>query len=191
MNNKDDKYLIKRLKQGDNQAFAFLIDRYQNMVFTLALRMLKNHEDAEEIAQDSFLKAYQHIDGFKGNSKFSTWLYQIVYNACISKLRKKKIVVDPIDSINSTDISSSEYREVEQLIATKEKHEIIKKALLEIDPEDSFLLTLFYLEELDHKEIARITELTRDNIKVKIFRARKKLFEILKKSMGTEVYSLL
>jgi RNA polymerase sigma-70 factor (ECF subfamily) len=191
MNNKDDKYLIKKVIKGDSQAFACLIDKYQNMVFTLALRMLKNNEDAEEVAQDSFLKAYQHLDSFKGNSKFSTWLYQIVYNTCISRLRKKSIPVDSIENVYSNEISDSEYKQAEYLISSKEKHESIKKALNELEPDDSFLLTLFYLEELDHKEISKITELTRDNIKVKIFRARKKLFEILKKNMGEEVYSLL
>lgn len=191
MNKKDDKYLIKRIKQGDSHAFGNLIDRYKNMVFTLALRMLKNNEDAEEVAQDAFLKAYQHINTFKGNSKFSTWLYQIVYNTCISRLRKKKLDVNQIDDVYQKDISTSEYREIEHFITTKEKQEALKKALSELPSDDSFLLTLFYLEELDHKEIAKITELTRDNIKVKIFRARKKLFEVLKKSMGEEVYSLL
>ncbi len=191
MEQKDDKYFIKRVKQGDSQAFSFLIEKHQNMVFTLAYRMLKNIEDAEEIAQDVFLKVYQHIDSFKGKSKFSTWLYQIVYNACISKLRKKKLDVDSIENLYKTEITSTECREVEQIIASKEKHQLIKNALLELEPDDSFLLTLFYLKELDHKEISKITALTRENIKVKIFRARKKLFDIFKKHMGEEVYSLL
>ena len=87
----NDNELISKVLSGDQQAYAGLVSRYQNYVFTLALRVVKSREDAEEVAQDSFIKAYKYLADFKGASKFSTWLYTIVNNTAISFLRKKKV----------------------------------------------------------------------------------------------------
>src|SRR5690606_29773584 len=89
----NDNEIIARVLKGDQQAYALLVDRYQNYVFTLAFRFTKNREDAEEVSQDIFVKAYRALADFKGNSKFSTWLYTIVNNTCITFLRKKRMEV--------------------------------------------------------------------------------------------------
>ena len=91
MDKKEDQYYIEAVRNGNIQAFAFLVEKYQKLIYTLALKLLKRPEDAEEMAQDTFIKAYQKLDSYEGKSKFSTWIYSITYNACISELRKRRI----------------------------------------------------------------------------------------------------
>ena len=86
----NDNEIISKVLNGDQQAYAELVSRYQNYVFTLTLRMIKSREDAEEVAQDIFVKAYRSLANFRGDAKFSTWLYTIVNTTCITFLRKKK-----------------------------------------------------------------------------------------------------
>lgn len=97
MDKTDDIFYIEAVKKGNVAAFSVLVERYQNMVYSLALKLLKKPEDAEEMAQDTFVKAYQKLDTYEGKSKFSTWLYSITYNACISELRKHRIEFKSLD----------------------------------------------------------------------------------------------
>ena len=94
----NDNELISQVLSGDQQAYAGLVNRYQNYVFTLALRFTKNREDAEEVSQDIFIKAYRALSDFRGASKFSTWLYTIVNTTCITFLRKKRLEVHSLDN---------------------------------------------------------------------------------------------
>ena len=86
----NDQYYIQKVLQGDANAFAYLVDTYKDMIFTLAFKMTKNREEAEEISQDTFIKAYQNLNKFQGDSKFSTWLYSIAYNASLDAIKKNK-----------------------------------------------------------------------------------------------------
>ncbi|MEX0290363.1 MAG: RNA polymerase sigma factor, partial [Flavobacteriaceae bacterium] len=90
MSHNQDQHYIDRALSGDTRAFEVLIENYKHMVFTLALKMVKNREDAEEVAQDAFIKAYSALSTFKGDSKFSTWLYKIVYYRSLDYLKKNK-----------------------------------------------------------------------------------------------------
>src|SRR5882762_3029893 len=93
-----DKEIISRILQGEQAVFAQLVERYQNFVFTLVLRFTDNREDAEEISQDVFVKTYRSLADFRGESKFSTWLYTVVRTSCITFLRKKKLDTTSIDN---------------------------------------------------------------------------------------------
>src|ERR1700754_2165670 len=104
----NDNEIISNVLNGDQQAYAGLVSRYQNYVFTLALRFTKNREDAEEVAQDIFIKAYKALADFKGNSKFSTWLYTIVNNTCITFLRKKRLEVHSLDKEGVFEVADSQ-----------------------------------------------------------------------------------
>src|ERR1017187_5828368 len=86
----DDQHCIHLVRQGDTNAFAVLVDRYKNMVFTLLLKMLKDREEAEEVAQDTFVKIYKSLSKFNGESKFSTWIYKVAFNTCLDRLKKNK-----------------------------------------------------------------------------------------------------
>lgn len=143
------------------------------MAYTIALKILRNQEDAEDAAQESFVKAYQQLHTFQGNSKFSTWLYTIVYRTSVSKLQKARILTFTIDddlSENFTyDYSSPQ---LERLQENEQKY-YVKKAIAKLPEAEALLITLFYLNENTVKEIEEIMGLTESNIKVKLFRARK------------------
>ena len=185
-----DQIYIDRVLDGDTNAFAYLIDKYKNMAYTISIKIVKNHEDAEEIAQDSFLKAYQKLDTFKGESKFSTWLYSIVYRNSISKIRKKNIITTDIDAFvlenHSTDF---DFPQIEA-IKNGEQQKYVAKAIDNLPEMDALLVTLFYLNENTIDEIVEITNLTKANIKVKLFRARKKLFNELSLLLKDELKSI-
>ena len=191
MDKNSDQIYIDKVLQGDTNAFAYLINKYKDMTYTLAIKIVKNHEDAEEVAQDSFLKAYEKLDSFKGNSKFSTWLYTIVYRNSITKIRKKKVATSDIDEYVMDNYS--EGHEFPQLEAIKngEQQKYVREAIDRLPEKDALLITLFYMNESSVEEIEQITNLTQSNIKVKLFRARKKLNTELSFLLKEEVKTIL
>jgi len=191
MEAKTDQFYIERVLQGDSNAFAFLIKRYKNMVFTLALKIVKSREDAEEVAQDSFLKAYQKLDGFKGQSKFSTWLYTIVYRSALTKVRKKKLETTDIDSYVLD--NHKDGQDFPQLEAMKngEQQKYVRQAIDNLGETDSLLITLFYLHDNSIEEIREITDMSQSNVKVRLFRARKRLYKELSLLLKEEIKTIL
>ncbi|NNK81968.1 MAG: sigma-70 family RNA polymerase sigma factor [Flavobacteriaceae bacterium] len=185
MTNHDQDIIIKII-DGDTNAFSVLVDRYKDLIFTLTLRMLKNREEAEEVAQDAFIKAFKSIDKYKGDSKFSTWLYRIAYNSSLDRIKKNTKFNNnvAIDEYSAHEVKTIEnaYDALEQ----KERHETIKYCLNKLPSKDSFMLTLYYFDELSLEEISDVTGIKANNIKVKLFRARKKLATILKKELDNE-----
>lgn len=191
MNTTTDKIYIDKVLQGDTNAFTYLIDKYKNMVYTIAIKIVRNTEDAEEVAQDSFVKAFQKLGSFRGESKFSTWLYTIVYRNAVSKIRKKKIITTDIDSF-IIENHTIDY-DLPQIEAIKngEQKKYVTKAINNLAETDALLITLFYLNESSIEEIEEITGLTKNNIKVKIFRARKKLYNELSLLLKDEVKAII
>jgi len=186
-----DQIYIDEVLQGDTNAFTYLIDKYKNMAYTIAIKIVKNTEDAEEVTQDSFLKAYQKLETFKGNSKFSTWLYTIIYRNAISKIRKKKVVTTDIDSfVIENHTTDFDFPQIEA-IKNGEQKKYIAAAIDNLSEIDALLITLFYLNESSVEEIEKITGLTKSNVKVKIFRARKKLYNELSLLLKEEVKELI
>jgi RNA polymerase sigma factor (sigma-70 family) len=184
-----DKNYIEKTLKGDSNAFAFLIDKYKDMVFTLAIKMVKSREEAEEVSQDAFLKAYKYLPKFKGDSKFSTWLYKIAYNASLDAIKKKKSEYNTvtIDEITINYIASVE--SVLDGIERKERAEIINDCLEQLQEDEKAILLFFYFKELSLKEIIEITSLSEANVKVKLHRARKKLLSIVKNTVEPELIS--
>ncbi len=191
MDKTEDIFYIEAVRKGNVAAFSFLVERYQNMVYSLALKLLKKPEDAEEMAQDTFVKAYQKLDTYEGKSKFSTWLYSITYNACISELRKRRIDFKSLDDRQISD--QDEQRMYDYFSETKKEDQdkYLNLALGKLPEDDQVLVTLYYYENQSMDEISTITGLTVSNIKVKIHRARKKMYEILHEMLHEEIYSLL
>ncbi len=184
-----DKKIISQIKNGDVSAYASLVSQYQNMAFTLALSITKNKEDAEEVAQDAFVKVYKKINTFKGNSKFSTWLYQIVYRTALSKIRIKKLETQNIEGKYDYDIQLSNPggNGMDRL----DKKRMLKIALNKLNDDEGFLLILYYYQELSIEEIANTTGYTESNVKVKLYRARKNLYDLLQKLMNGQAKSLI
>ena len=183
----DERQIIQQVQKGDYQAFSQLVDRHKNMVYSLVLRMVPSQEDAEEIAQDSFLKAFKAIKQFKSKSKFSTWLYKIAYFTAINHLRKHKALTSPIDfeKIENTDDSA-----LDQL-NNEDQKAYLDKAMAYLKPIERQLIALFYLEDFSNKEIGEITGLSQSNIKVSLMRSRKKLAGILNALLNDEIELLI
>jgi len=179
MNNPADAYIIEQVVAGNKSLFAQLIDRYSAMAFTIACRILDNREDAEEAVQDAFVKVYEHLGNFRQKSKFSTWLYRIVYNTAVSHARSRKPFLQDLDGMafQMPDTSSSDG--LVYGFTPVEASELVGKMMALLPEEDRVIVTLYYLHESDIDEVHTITGLSKANIKVRLFRARKKIQECM------------
>jgi RNA polymerase sigma factor (sigma-70 family) len=191
MEYKEDKHYIGRVLKGEANAYAFLVNKYKSMAYSLALKLVKNREDAEEIAQDAFIKAYQSLAQFRGSARFSTWLYRIVYNSAISHMRRNSAELVSIEDSGFTEKESSEVNDAYYRLKEQERKKFLDLVLEKLDPDENFLVTLYYYDEKDLDEIGRITGLTKNNAKVKIFRARQKMMIMLKKYLDEELTMIL
>ena len=187
---RNDAYYIEQVLQGDRQAYARMVDKHKHMVFTVALRIVRNREDAEEIAQDAFIKAFQSLETFKQESKFSTWLYKIAYNAAISKTRKKKLETAPIEVNVVENYTLDEIFENLERLESNEQKTIISRLFESLNPDESTLITLYYYENVQTEEIAEITGLSQSNVKVKLHRIRQKMHNELQKILAMDIKEL-
>ncbi len=187
MNHQSDQYYINQVLQGQVNAFSVLVERYQNLVFTVVYRMLKNKEQAEEVAQDSFIKAYESLGKYRGDSKFSTWLYTIAYRKSLDtlKVNKRMKTSEFIDTINEGEIEL--VKDALSYLQAKERKEIISDSIMKLPEDEAVIITLYYFEEKSIKEIVEIVGLTLDNVKVKLYRSRKKLYSILQYHISPEL----
>lgn len=177
MQNLQDTDIIRLVLQGQKNAFAILVERYQHFVFTVAMRYVNNREEAEEIAQDVFVKAYRSLAGFNGKSKFSTWLYAIAHHTCLSALRKAKSPAIPVDVLPA----HAAVAPASERLDSRSTQALVNAAIARLDEQDAEIITLFYQAEQTLEEIALITGQTPNNVKVRLFRARQKLKTILEK----------
>lgn len=186
-----DNEIISRVLRGEQNSYAELVSRYQGYVFTLVLRMVKTREDAEEVAQDVFVKAYRSLADFRGESKFSTWLYTIANTTSITFLRKKKLDVHSLDNekvFEVADNKDSGFRanQVEQ----KSRLNMVNQAIAMLSSDDAEIITLFYKAEQNLEEIARILGLEPNTAKVRLHRARGRLKEKMEKHFSEEVKNI-
>lgn len=187
----EDNHYIKQTREGDMQAFGLLIQKHQRLVYTLALRMLKNPEEAQEAAQDTFVKVYQSLSGFEGKSKFTTWLYRVVYNECVGRLRKTKRHVTWVEDIMDNPDEPADFLDGLEILQREERSALVKKGIEMLTPTEAVVLTLFYLEDQSIKEISAITGSSESNVKVQLFRGRKHLEQNLKKLTNKELIGLI
>lgn len=190
MDQKEDRYYINKVLEGDVQAFSYLVDKYKDMTYTLAFRILKNRENAEEVAQDAFLKVYQNLGKFRSKSKFSTWLYRIVYNTAISKVRVKQKSTISIEDEKFYEIGDDEH-DVNKSFDIENNKMILQRLLSKLDESDRALITLYYLDECKISEISEITGYNSSNIKVKLHRTRKKMQEELQRILKSEIVEII
>ena len=161
----DKAHIIQDVLEGKTSRYEYFLDKYGQQVFTLIVRIVASQEDAEELTQDTFLKAFRHLSSFKAESNFSTWIYRIAYNTAISAVRKKKYdLFDMDDTLND---------ESEEQIAK------LNKAMKKLDADERAVITLFYMEDKPVSEIALILGMTESNTKVKLHRIRKKLYVLI------------
>lgn len=186
-----DTEIISRVLRGEKALFAELVKKYQNFVFTIAGRYASNREDAEEIAQDVFVKAYKSLADFRGDAKFSTWLYTITSTTCISFLRKKKLAVHSLDQdhvFELADTQDSGFRanQVEQ----KSRFAMVNQAIQMLSADDAKIITLFYKGEQTLEEIGQIMSIDPNTVKVKLHRARHRLRNKMEEHFAEEVKNI-
>jgi RNA polymerase sigma factor (sigma-70 family) len=180
VSNRDDiSNCIDQVLGGNINAFTNIVNRHKDKAYNLAFRICCSHEEAEEIAQDSFLKAYRALGSFKRESSFSTWLYRIVYNTAISYVRLKKKEVLSLEDFpaDATDFIGTGASEEEA--ENEYRRSLLNFAFQKISEEDRSLITLHYYEEMSMDEISDVTGISKSNIKVKLFRARQKMYQVI------------
>jgi RNA polymerase sigma factor (sigma-70 family) len=187
----DDTGIISKVLGGDHNSFSILVERYKNFVFSIVLKYVKTREDAEEVSQDVFVKAYKALADFKGTSKFSTWLYTITTTTCITFLRKKRLDVHSLDNEKVFEVADSvdsgmSANQVEQ----KSRVQMVHEAMKLLNPEDAQVIELFYKGEQTLEEIAQILHKEPNAVKVQLHRARTRLKEKMQKHFKEEVKDL-
>lgn len=177
---KDQEKIIARARRGDADAFEQLVVAYRDQVFRLALRMCGSEADADEVAQEAFLSAWKALPNFRGESQFSTWLYQLTTHAAIDLMRREKrqIAADDITEVSAADPAPSPQQQAEQ----SEQREIVRDAILQLAPEQREVVVLRFMEELSYEEIGAVLKLPSGTVKSRLNRAKAQLKEILSKS---------
>lgn len=178
-----DNSLVQKILDGDSEAFRHIISKYKDMAYSIAMSVTKNEFQAEEILQVSFLKVYDKLNTFKGEAKFSTWLYKIVINESFKLVKKNK--TELVDFVETLPEVSNEFNNEILILEEADQKLLVNEALKKIPSKESLVLRLFYLEENSISDISDITGWSSSNIKVILHRARINLKLIL-----TETYQL-
>ncbi len=181
----NENQLVQQVLSGNTSAFSHFVDSYQDMAITIAYRICGNMQDAEDVVQDSFVKAYKNLRSFRAESKFSTWLYRIVYNTAVTSSKSQMWL-----SSRETAIEEGLHvgiNNLEKEIEDTEREEIVADIMQKLPKGDALLLTLYYMEDNPVKEIAKITGLNESNVKVKLFRARKLFGDIAVSNYGLQI----
>ena len=171
-----DTYYIQRIQAGDVACFACLLDKYSRPINSLILKVVQNQEEAEELAQDTFMKVFKNLASFKGDCSFSTWIYRIAYNTAVSETRRRKREWACIDQARLANLPDSEAERMDAWEGRQEYLDALARAVGELEPEERALVTLFYYEDCTVAECASITATTEANVKVRLHRIRKKLY---------------
>jgi len=173
-----DEQLVRKSQEDDERAFGELVSRYESKVYSLALKMLRNPEDAEDVLQDTFLRAYRGIKSFKGNSTFSTWIYRITANSALMRLRKRQLPTVSIDDADEREapINIADWAPgpVEQML-NQETQAAMTEAIEALPPEFRQVFVLRDIEELSNAEVAEILDLSVAAVKSRLHRARLKV----------------
>ena len=179
MEQKDEIYYIVRILDGETECFSVLIDRYSRPLYSLIVQIVGCPEDAEELLQDVFLKAFRNLSSYKGECRFSTWIYRIAYNTAISATRKKKQEFFYIEENMINTVPDEKANEVIAMTDDEEQISRLGKAVDQLNGEEKALITLFYYEEKSMEDISEILKMTVSNVKVKLFRTRKKIYVLM------------
>lgn len=178
MTREQEQILIEKVRGGDTACYKSLVDEYGERLFALLKGLVGSREDAQDLAQEAFVKAFFSLKKFRGDSSFSTWLYRIGYNLAISKLRKEKGLFADVD-INHLRVVDDSDGLLEQKRLSEREYELLEMAKGQLPAQERFLLCAFYEQERSLAELVQITGLSLSNIKVKLFRARKRLSNLV------------
>ena len=176
-----EKHCIERVLKGDANAFEHLVHAYEKTVYNLALRTLGNREDAEDVTQEAFLKAYRSLDSFRGDSKFSVWLYRIVSNLCLDLLRSRQrkptqsLTVEDDDGETDELEISDDHFSPEKLLDRKLTRESVQRGLASLPDDARQILLLRELQGMSYEEMGAVMGISPQNVGVKLFRIKEQL----------------
>lgn len=179
MNGKDEKAYVQRILDGETELFSIFLERYSRPIYSLIIQMISSHEDAEELVQDVFLKAFRSLNSYRGDSSFSTWLYRIAYNMTISFTRKKKMEYLYIEERMIDNVPDREVDGIFSHCETEDRTNRLIHSIELLNVEEKALITFFYYDEKSMEEIGDILKLSISNVKVKLHRIRKKIYVLM------------
>lgn len=186
--NPEDQYLEQAIR-GERAGLEYLVNTYRDMAYSIAIRITGNHEDAEEVVQDGFLKALKNLAEFKRASKFSTWLYRIIYNTALSKASSGKNFTMELQEDNQYQ-QYIEQNAVMQQMAGADRRKYLNMAMQKLKAQDQLILSLHYIAEKSITEITEILGMKSSAIKMRLFRSRKQLLEELQRLLPNEFKDL-
>ncbi len=191
MDSRADKEIIRLVLNGQVHDFRHLIERHTRMAYKTAFAVTRNHEDAQEIVQDAFLKAFSSLGSFQGKSKFATWLYRITYHTALNKFEKSRSYKKHFEPGRIEETDNFSINDSWDLLVGKDRIKCIGIALDRLSAEDRMALSLYYLDGRPQQEISNITGWNLSSTKLRIHRARARLDQVLKTILDTEKDSLL
>lgn len=177
MQTKNDEYWVRQCLAGDRQAFRQLLVNHQDMVYSIAKNMLKDTDEAADLTQNIFIKAYEKLDSFRQESTFSTWLYRIAYTMSVSALRSRKTRLPQTYVDDFGRLANKADELTEEALSHEEEMQLLQTAIERLDADDRSLIHLYYIQNQSVDQIVQITGLGHSNIKTRLFRIRKKLHE--------------
>ena len=183
MNSSDELKLIQEFKNGNEQAFNQLVLRYQEKIYWIVRRMIPDHDDADDITQNVFVKAYRSLKTFKGESSFYTWVYRIAINLSLNEIRRKKLRKTFSLEEEEIQVHSSDAQPLEQM-EREEQRRLIQEAIELLPEKQKKVFVLRYYEELPYEEIAKILHTSVGGLKANYFHAVKKIGEYVKHATG-------
>lgn len=172
----ENNEVVQAILAGDKNRFAEIVDQHKNLVYSILLRMTDDHDEANDLAQEAFIKVYRQLKQFKGKSKLSTWIYKITYFHGLSYLRKRKRW---FTDVNKVEVHAAD--NIDDEIALEELKGHVSECIRNLKPLERTAITLFYMEEMHVKEVAEIMNITESYVKVTVHRAKKSLKEMIKK----------
>ncbi len=180
-----DDQLVAKVQAGDQSAYAVLVERYSDFVFTIAVRIIGDEDDAADIAQETFVRAYKAIGRFRGDSKFSSWLYRIAANRALTHLKRKKRRPQTVDidlgaHIEADALTSGNRDDPGQQVLDDEFRRAMRDAVSKLPEQYRTVIALFYLEERSYKEVAETLGIPMGTLKTHLHRGRAMLREVLK-----------
>ncbi|MEJ7644844.1 MAG: RNA polymerase sigma factor [Chryseolinea sp.] len=186
-----DDHFLERAIRGERTALVYLVKKYKDLAYTVAIKVVANREDAEEVVQDAFMKAFASLREFRRASKFSTWLYRIVYNTALTKISRRKLVTVDIDGQNETDVCVSRTDQQFDLLEHAERKKYIHLALGKLSRDDYLVISLHYIGEKSIAEICQILDMKKSAVKMRLLRGRKQLQAELEALLSLEIRNLL
>ena len=176
-----DRDIIEQVRAGNSRRYAVLVDRHKDRAFTLALRLTGNRQEAEELVQDAFLRAFKNLNQFRGDAKFGTWFYRILYNLCMTKVTRRRGKPEALDAKDGDTLDSllvdNDEPSIHERLEDEELQGIVSEEIRALPENYRAAITLFYVQEMSYEEIVSVLNIPVGTVKTNLFRARNLLKE--------------